>query len=205
MKMSVLFQNCLNASYIQVEDHADVAMEYDGTTLYIYFEASADSTDWKNNLDFTAVPYGREDDIRWFVHRGFLKVWTSVKKYIEPAIKDINTRNIVITGYSHGAALGVLCHEYIWFYRPELRNRLSGYGFGCPKIVWGIVPIILKQRWDNFTVIRNLDDIVTHLPPSVFGYTHIGKMLEIGENGKYTAVDAHRPENILKELQLGNL
>ena len=50
------------------------------------------------------------------------------------------------------------------------------------------------------TVVRNIDDIVTHLPPKILGFTHVGKMLEIGKRGKYSSVDAHRPENIMREL-----
>jgi hypothetical protein len=57
------------------------------------------------------------------------------------------------------------------------------------------------SRWERFTVIRNIDDIVTHLPPRALGYTHVGHVLEIGEKGTYSRVDAHRPENILAELK----
>ncbi|MBQ8658695.1 MAG: hypothetical protein IJ506_06125, partial [Clostridia bacterium] len=50
-------------------------------------------------------------------------------------------------------------------------------------------------------LVRNIDDIVTHLPPAVLGYSHVGKLLEIGKKGKYTAVEAHLSENILAELK----
>ena len=57
------------------------------------------------------------------------------------------------------------------------------------------------QRWERFTVIRNVDDIVTHVPPAIWGYSHVGSMIKIGEKGKYSPVDAHRPENIMAELR----
>ena len=93
-----------------------------------------------------------------------------------------------------------MCHEYIWFNRPDLREKIVGYGFGCPRIFWGLKPKKLAIRWKSFTVIRNIDDIVTHVPPLIFGYSHIGNIIKIGKRGKYSMVDAHRPENILKEL-----
>ena len=95
----------------------------------------------------------------------------------------------------------MLCHEYVWFRRPDLRETLEGYGFGCPRVFWGLRTWELMRRWERFRVIRNVDDIVTHLPPVWLGYSHVGSLLEIGERGKYTAIDAHRPQNILAELK----
>ena len=111
-----------------------------------------------------------------------------------------NVRKIVTVGYSHGAALAVLCHEYIWFHRPDLRADAEGYGFGCPRVIWGALTVDLQARWEGFTVVRNLDDLVTHMPPVFLGYRHVGGLLEIGKIGKYSAIDAHRAENILSEL-----
>lgn len=193
MKLSKLFEKCISLPYIDVENAASFAVERLGSALHIYFEPSNGSVDWCNNLDFPARLYGN-----WFAHRGFMKVWCSAEGYLAPMILDPRVRSLQIAGYSHGAALAVLCHEYAWYHRPELRPCMEGWGFGCPRVVWGIPP---KKRWERFTVVRNLDDIVTHLPPAALGYTHVGKMLEIGEWGRYSATDAHRPENILKELK----
>jgi hypothetical protein len=77
---------------------------------------------------------------------------------------------------------------------------LEGYGFGAPRVIWGAVSEKIKSRWANFTVIRNIDDAVTHLPPAFFGYFHVGKMIEIGKKGKYGKIEAHLPQNIEKEL-----
>lgn len=197
MKLSELFEKCISVPYIQVENAASFAVERRGTALYLYFEQSRGAADWKNNLDFPARPY-RDGACTWFAHRGFLKVWKSAKEHVAGAIADPGVHSVTVVGYSHGAALAVLCHEYVWFHRPALRQRLLGYGFGCPRVVWGVAP---KERWEQFTVIRNRNDLVTHLPPAALGYCHVGKMLKIGEKGRYSPVDAHRPENILAELK----
>ena len=195
-----IFQKCLDAKYIHVENAGDYAIERDGSRLYIYFECSNGKTDWKNNFDFPAKPYKRMGKTSWFAHRGFLKVWKSIEPHIEKYIKDETVYSIYTVGYSHGAALAVLCHEYIWYNRPDIRDYIEGYGFGCPRVFWGIKTSKIKERWNRFVVIRNIDDIVTHVPPSMFGFSHVGNIVEIGQKGLYTPIDAHRPENILKEL-----
>ena len=82
-----------------------------------------------------------------------------------------------------------------------MRDRLESYGFGCPRVFWGILTPTLAKRWERFAVVRNLDDLVTHLPPAVLGYRHVGKMITVGVRGKYSMIDAHRPENIEYELR----
>ncbi len=201
MYLAALFERCLNIGYNQVENGADYAIERIGTTLYIYFEHSDGITDWKNNIDFPAKPYKRMGRTVWLAHRGFMRVWKTVEDYIAADIMDPQIKEIVITGYSHGAGIAVLCHEYVWYHRRDLRDRLKGYGFGCPRVIWGCKNRECRKRWEQFMVIRNINDIITHLPPAIFGYSHVGEMLEIGERGRYSMTDAHRPENILAELR----
>ncbi len=200
MRLSELFDACLHTSYWHTPDGGDYGVERVGSTLYIYLEHSDGALDWKNNMNFPAKPYKRMGRTVWRAHRGFLTVWRSMEPHLADMIADASVQRIVSVGYSHGAALAVLCHEYVWFHRPDLREMTEGFGFGCPRVIWGNLTGDLRARWRNFTVIRNLDDIVTHLPPAILGYTHVGRMLEIGEAGKYSPVDAHRAENILAEL-----
>ena len=200
MNLWELFRRCISRPYIRVENDGDYCVETEGSTLYIYFEDSNGTTDWKNNFDFPAKPYKRMGKTVWFAHRGFMKVWKTLEAHLSPYIMDESIEKIITVGYSHGAAIAVLCHEYIWYNRPDLRENIFGYGFGCPRVFWGIKTHSLKERWRNFTVIRNLDDIVTHVPPAIFGFSHVGNIMKVGKRGKYSAVDAHRPQNIIEEL-----
>ena len=201
MKLSTLFENCLRADYIHAGEGADYATVRRGGTLYVYLEASDGGEDWKNNLDFPTRAYCRGKECPFRAHRGFLRVWESAAKALAPALLEPTVKKIVTVGFSHGAALAVLCHEYVWYHRPDLRPVIEGYGFGCPRVLWGRLSLDLRARWARFTVIRNIDDLVTHLPPALLGYTHVGEMLEIGARGRYSRTDAHRPENILAELR----
>ena len=201
MTLSRLFSRCVNRDYIRTPLSADYAFDLVGNRLTVYFQDSDGAVDWAHNLDFPAAAYRRNGKTVWYAHRGFLKVWTSLIPRVESLINDVNVKEITVVGYSHGAALAVFCHEYAWYHRPDLRNTLVGYGFGCPRVVWGNLPGDVSDRWAGFTVIRNRNDLVTHLPPKAFGYRHVGNLLEIGRKGKYSAIDAHRPENIRRELR----
>ncbi len=194
-----LFRACLDAKYFTVEDSGSFSLEPRSGTLFVFFEKSEGAEDWYNNLDFSASAVAYNTESEWRCHSGFLRVWKSILPHIKGALLDLDFREIVTVGYSHGAALALLCHEYIWYNRPDLRGKIFTFAFGCPRVIYGRVDRE-RERWQGFYVIRNLDDIVTHLPPKIFGCRHMGKMLKIGKHGKYSRIDAHRAENYLREL-----
>lgn len=196
MNLYQLFYECVNTKYSAAGCCANYALRREINTLYIFFEKSVEAEDWKSNFDFQVKAY---KDL--FVHKGFLKVWKTIEPSIRDYIADKTVNRIVITGYSHGAAVAMLCYEHVWYTRPDLRENLFGYGFGCPRVLWGIKKAQINSRFEHFTVVRNVDDIVTHVPPIWLGYYHVGKLLEIGKKGKYSRTDAHKAENILKELE----
>lgn len=199
-----LFQACLSAGYREVENAASYAYERketeEGIALTLFFEQSNGRVDWLNNLDFVARPY-EEMDPPWRCHAGFLKVFKSLLPYLEPHLRDPAVGRVTVVGYSHGAALALLFHESVWYHRPDLREKLSGFGFGCPRVLYGCVSPEIAPRWERFYVIRNEDDLVTHLPPRFAGYCHVGNLITVGEAGRYSSVDAHRPESYLAELE----
>lgn len=197
MDIYELFTACLQIPYKRVGVSANYAIKREGNTLYVFFEGSDGKIDWKNNLDFPAKAYKKRT---WFAHRGFLRVWKEIEPFLSRTLANKSVKKIVIAGYSHGGALAMLCHEYVWYHRPDLRENIEGYGFGAPRVFWGIKTKALKERWANFYTIRNAGDIVTHLPPWIFGYSHVGKMVKIGKRGRYSPIKAHYAENILKEL-----
>ena len=83
-----------------------------------------------------------------------------------------------------------------------------GFGFGSPRVLWGIPFKFITKRWEGFVVIRNIDDLVTHVPPAILGYYHPRGVYKIGKKGKYSKIDAHRDYNIseeLKNVDFGNI
>ncbi len=191
-----LFISCLEKNYTQTENGGSFAALRDGDLLYIFFEESNGIEDWGNNLSYR--PAEKEGK---FYHEGFLRVFESILPYIDPLIKNESVESICIVGYSHGGALALLCHEYIYNTRPDIREDLFTYAYGAPRVRRSS-DAIDREIFANALRIVNSGDPVTHLPPQFFGYRHVGEEYLIGEAGKYRGVDAHRAENYIKELEL---
>ena len=173
------FNACLKANYTNVENDGSFAVSRNGSKLTVFFEPSNGRTDWKNNFDFPIKPYRQMKNL-WFCHRGFLKVWKSIEPYIVDDINDPTIKEIDIIGYSHGGAIAQLCYEYVKFNRPDV--IVTGVGFGSPRVLWGFARKAVKDRFEGFLVIRNGYDLVTYLPPALFGYRHICRVVKIGES-----------------------
>ena len=214
-KLSTLFHACAyDIQYKQAGDSVNYAFAEDGSTLFIYFQGSNSISDWWRNFMFPKKPY-KDMEIEYRVHRGFLAAWKEVEDIIIGKIREFDYKKgeykwqeIYIIGYSHGAALAGLCHECVWFYRKDLRrSRLHGYGFEAPRFYGGFaVKEVLEQRWESFTVIRCNNDIVTHCPPTIFRFCHVGKMLKIKgdislvENKQPKCVKSHYPQVVYDAL-----
>lgn len=186
MKKSELFFKCAyTIPYKQVGDSVNYAFEEQDDILYIYFEGSNSITDWVRNFLFPAKPY-KDMEISYRVHRGFLAAWKEVEdiiiaKITEKVQDQYKWKKIIVIGYSHGGALAGLCHECVWFWRPDLRkDGLEGYGFEAPRFYAGFkVKKALQERWKTFKVIRNNIDIVTHCPPALLCFCHVGEIYKV--------------------------
>lgn len=171
------------AQWKTVDGDTDYDFYRENETLYLYFQWTEQAEDWRNNINFPATPY-RDMENKWYAHRGFLKAWKNVEPYVKDLIMDETVKKIIIVGYSHGAAVATLAHEYVWFNRPDLRDTLEGYGFGAPRVYWGPMRKELQERWKNFHPILNKNDIVTHLPPTWLGFRHVGTPIKIDSQTK---------------------
>ena len=189
MKLSDLFRICDDWHDYQTAGH-DVNYKFkeEGDSLYIYFQGSSSIWDWVRNFLFRKRPY-KDMKLPYRVHGGFLDAWKEVEDIIIAKVTErerfgawkYKWNHITVVGYSHGGALAGLCHECVWYYRPDLReNGLEGYGFEAPRFYAGFrVRKKLRERWEKFTVIRINNDLVTHCPPTIFEYCHVGTILKL--------------------------
>ena len=197
-KLSKIFSSVLSVKYTHLEEEtASYWCSKNGNKLTIFFEWSNGKTDWVNNFDFPAKPYRNMGD-KWYAHRGFLKVWKAIEPHLESAIIDPTIEIINIAGYSHGAAIALLCHEYCKYNRPDC--EVTGIGFASPRVIWGFLKTPVKKRFEGFTVVRNKRDIVTHVPPAIFGYRHPKRVLKVDDGVSCNPIDAHRPEEYTKSI-----
>lgn len=203
MNYAKLLKRCyLREDYIHTSAGGDYAIDVVGDTIYIYFECSHGLQDWLHNFCFPAKPYKNMSE-EWRCHGGFLRLWRSMKDNIENRVAGLlirhdNLSRIVCVGYSQGGSLAALATEDMT-YLYGARIAVEGVGFGAARVVCGKLPASVQARFANFTTIRNKGDIVTKLPPLSFGYTHVGKMVEIG---KYSPFKEHYASSYIGELEL---
>ena len=220
--MKALLERCLAAKkrYKHTNEGGDYLVELDGDTIYILFEWSDGKEDWVNNFDFLTKPFKStkcvchqifvssekqcsHDGEEYKCHRGFARVWQSMQYAIETEVADIlskhNVISIVCCGYSHGGAMSLFATEDMTLLYGD-KVAVSGYGFGGPRVLFGRVPNALKERLKNYTLIRNVPDIVTHVPPRIFGFKHVGKFVRLNSKGKYGLFKAHYAEAYLEQL-----
>lgn len=202
MNLYHLFLQCVTIKYNEICGFVNYKLIKKMDTLYVFFEDSKGVKDWLVNLNFPVKPYKQMNNCVWFAHRGFIRVWKALENKLKYAILDKTIKKFIVVGYSHGAAIAVLCYEYIWFNRPDVRDCLFGYGFGSPRVFWGFCRKELKTRFKNFTLIRNANDIITHLPFAIMGYFHTGNLLKLKSNNNYSCIFAHKKENILESIKM---
>ena len=199
-----LFLRCLNADYVHTSEGGDYALELVYSHLYLLFEWSDGREDWHKNLSFSArkVNPKAPQEEQWHAHRGFLKVWNAMRDEVIEKITETTRQNhiraITCVGYSHGAALSLLATEGL-SRRCGQHLSVEGYGFGCPRVVWGGLPDTVRQHLADFHTVRNIPDLVTHLPPTAFGFRHVN-LTEIGQKGKYGPIEAHTFQAYIHEL-----
>ena len=196
--LDMLFQE-YEHDYDSDSKEGDWQVKRSGNTIYIYFQWSDSIGDWFRNLDFFATEVAYKGGSNWKAHRGFLRVWKSLEadiyEYIDNEIeKRGGVENIIVIGYSHGAAIAGLATEALVYNYGEFGMNIFGYGFGCPRFVYGDLRLDVKRRFKRFTVINNANDIVSKLPPKIFGFTEVGEVLTLYNVGKkLNCIDAHRP------------
>jgi len=142
-------------------------------TLYIAFQGSISKLDWLQNFSFWTKPY-RKQSFRWYAHAGFVKKWKSVEDDVLQVIRGNGVKEVVVFGFSQGAALATLCHESIWYNFPEYRSTLKTYTYGSPRVVWFWNKRRLKKRFETLRRFAIDRDLVPKVPPCALGYRHVG-------------------------------
>ena len=145
--------------------------------ITIDFQGSCSGLDWLQNFSFWKKPYKNMPKV-FFVHAGFLKKYKAVRDVIHGVCRKSPGKDVMIRGYSQGAALAQLCYEDIWFNFPA--SMAKGIGFGTPRVfgIWNFRA--LNDRLEKFLRVENGNDIVCHLPPWLFLYKHYGTKKHVG-------------------------
>ena len=186
MTLSKIFQLCAyEIEYKNVGDDVSYAFLEKNDNLYIFFQGSNGVLDWVFNFLFTKKVYKQ-----FRVHRGFLHCYQQVRDIMLDKIYAKSYDEVIVVGYSHGGALCQLAIEDIKYHFPNQKH--IGYAFESPRCIK--TPKKYKYMWNNLYVVRNGCDLITHLPPRLFGFDDLGAMIHI--KGDTSLVKNHLPKCI---------
>ena len=172
-------------------------------TVILVFRGTDSQLNWMYNFCFSkrVIPYDNEHtDIR--VHEGFLETYKSVRERIHALIPPGSCR-VIVSGHSLGAALAVLCAVDVQYNFPH--KDVEAYLFGCPRVGNAAFARSYNRRVFKTLRVSNGNDIVTKVPPALFGFRHVGIDIHTGVLRLPLAVsfEAHRPQNYYRALWQG--
>ena len=139
-----------------------------GTELNEWNDIRADA----NTMSVLAETVGR-------VHRGFKREVDDLWPMIETALMD-NEHSLYFCGHSLGGAMATICAARCQLsHIPSLPMELFTYG--SPRV--GDQRYISHVQLDHYRFVNN-NDIVTRVPPVLFGYRHCGDEVYLDRNGR---------------------
>jgi len=153
----------------------------DDEFVFVVFRGTSNFEDAKTDLKifFETCPFGR-------IHAGF---WdsaksVSIKVFCELIKHIVARRKLVLTGHSLG---GGVANSMAIKMLSEHRDIDSVPTFGCPRTVDLVAANHIDTYFpDIFHRFVNNNDIVTRIPPRMFGYKHFGNLHYFEEDGSYT-------------------
>ncbi|GHV18616.1 hypothetical protein FACS189425_07730 [Clostridia bacterium] len=169
---------------ISFENCEEVGVQYyigqKNDVLIVAFRGTDSLQDLATDLDFWAkhVPYDNPDSkIR--VHSGFIKAYKSdcVRARIHKFV-DNSVNTIYVTGHSYGAALALLCALDLQYNYPEKYYEVTV--FGCPRVGNRAFVKSYNKRLIKTIRFENGNDVVTKIPPALFGFKHAGVRIHLG-------------------------
>jgi len=172
-KLVDLFRRIVSGSWVNGAIDTQYRLTVTGDVAEIVFMGSVSWVDWISNFMFWKVPY-KDMPVKWRAHAGFLDSWKAVKDEIINGLHGC--RCVKVYGYSRGAAIAVLAHEWFAFNGYAVETRV----FGCPRAIACKPDSAMLERFKTLHVYNNKGDIVTMLPPKLFGYKDVGNIVRLG-------------------------
>ena len=140
----------------------------------VAFKGSTSKMDWRQNFKFWKAPYKNMMD-KWYAHAGFVEKWKSIEDQVMAEL--VKTEGpIRVYGFSQGGAIAVLAHECIRYHMPD--RLIVTKTWGAPRVV--AFGGRIKSRFEGIVQIQHKGDIIPHLPPWLFGYSHVGVQEKVG-------------------------
>ena len=158
--------HCLKDIDIQntIVSETNIVIAYDNVqdAQIVSFRGSSNIDNWISNIKVEFISPYPNKNIR--VHKGLYEEYLLYKNAV---IESLNYTNIVISGHSSGAALGM-------FLAYDIHNvyNVTLYTYGKPRIGNAHFADSVSESNIIHYRITHSDDIVPHLPEELFGYVH---------------------------------
>jgi triacylglycerol lipase len=118
------------------------------------------------------------------LHRGFDKAFDAVSEQVTQALAERGSEPLLITGHSMGGALAVIAADHCL---TEKKLRATAvYAFGMPRV--GDEDFAVRYNDTLGAITYRLvhgDDIVATVPPSRFGFRHVGRLINCARGGHF--------------------
>lgn len=189
-----LFNNCLIGPFNTAGDDTQYKIiSYKDFTLLV-FPGSSSLIDWRDNFNFPIKPY-KDQTEKWYAHGGFVRAWKKAEKQIAQDVYYANdNKPLVIAGYSHGADIAILAHEYFQYNFYDVITST----FAASRVLW-LPSKSIQSRFGKLTNYQVRGDIATLVPPWLFGYRHVGKVAKLGPN-RFPSHLPHYPARYYENL-----
>lgn len=151
-----------------------IKQDDESKTVYLIFQETRSSFDWKINLLFPAKVYKK-----YWIHKGYIKAWKSAKDLMNEFIEKWIETNYtpVICGWSYGGAMSVLAAEE-FHYLTGVKATIITYG--APKILYFRTTLKMFQDKGNYLQYVRKNDIVTWCIP--FPFVHHVRKIKCAES-----------------------
>jgi len=195
-----------NSEFMHANKQTDTQFVFkkENDTIFISFAGTESFKDIFTDISISkkVVAYNnKKSNIR--VHSGAYNAYLSIRnqlwEFISRSYQGGN--KIFISGHSLGGMLGTFCALDIKFNNNIVADdELFLITLGQPKTGNEAFKYSTNRRLKNYFRFRNANDIVTTQP--AFGYSHCGKLIEIGNKEWFTLVsfEDHKLANYLRIL-----
>lgn len=178
--------------FLSSEDtHTQALIASDNDKVVIAFRGTeGELQDWTTDAKITKVDWP-EFAPKSKVHVGFHKALDSIWEPLMTELQRLSQLSpnaqaptIWITGHSLGGALATLAAARLHQEQPQL--PLQGvYSFGQPRIANHAFAKRYNDALQNITYrLVNNNDVVTRVPPQVWGYSHLGTLYYFDADGQ---------------------
>lgn len=177
----IVFDECFVQGYYEIfENYA-----------HIHFYGTNEDEDVVTDLTISKANYRIDGIIIPDTHKGFCTYTAFIYHYLNHILISNGIKRVTVTGHSMGGAIACI-YSYILIKKGFMVSTIV---FGCPRFTSSTE---IKEKLDQVTIQHKIKgDVITMLPPKLFGYTDIGQINRYDWDGKCTIksiYDRHQPD-----------